>query len=137
MRPDIITGWSVKIAALVFAIIVHLNSRLKNVTKRKEFIIIMERQQTLQKISNLVWDAKWVNRITGWEHFAKVLSESVPGNRVNFSHETIRKWAKGCNLPDYQKMQIVYDHSDIDWTRNLAVEIMKLLRPDLWKEEES
>lgn len=95
----------------------------------------MTEYEIKEKISKIVWECKWSNHIKSWYQFATLLTHSVEGDIVSFSHETIRKMANQKDgIPDYSKWRVLYDHSSVEWIRNLAKDIMGVLRPELWRE---
>ncbi len=59
--------------------------------------------------------------------FAAEISEKLPGR---ISHQTIKNWQDGIYAPSYREFYMIANLND-DWRRSMALELMKILRPDL------
>ncbi len=79
-----------------------------------------------RSISRLIKKYKGVRTL---REFAAQLSEDP---EIRISYQSVKNWQDGAFLPDYFKMCRIADIYH-DWRGDLALEIVQLLKPDLYR----
>jgi hypothetical protein len=67
-----------------------------------------------------------------YRSMADTLNEVVQPH-FSVSHNAVNLWINGYSCPAYHIAREVYNKTEFcDWRKNFALEIMQVLRPDIW-----